>query len=136
MPHSAASDWSRSSVISLVGWLCFLSAIGLYGLLATSVAQRTDEIGIRIALGARRGAIIGMILREALRLLGTGMVLGLAVLFVVARFFQSMLYGVSRFDSMMTILTLVLFCGVTILAALLPARRAASVDPIQALRTE
>ena len=77
-----------------------------------------------------------MILREALRLLGTGIVLGVAVLFVAVRFFQSILYGVSRFNSMMTILILVLFCGVTILAALLPARRAASVDPIQALRAE
>ena len=118
------------------GLALFLSAIGLYGLLASSVAQRTAEIGVRMALGARRTSVLRMILREALGLLIAGAVLGGATLIFAVRFIQNMLFGVSAFDPITLTLTLVLLCLVTFSAALPPALRAASVDPIEALRAE
>ena len=118
------------------GLALFLSALGLYGLLSSSIAQRTGEIGVRIALGAQRGAILRMILFEALRLLGTGVVLGIFALVVALQFVQSMLYGISMFDPLTLFATAALLTAVTLFAAFLPALRAASVDPIQALRAE
>jgi predicted permease len=114
----------------------FLSALGLYGLLSSSVSQRTAEIGVRIALGAERGTVLRMILSEALRLLGAGVLLGAVVLFFAVRFIKGMLYGVSAFDPVTLVATLVLLTIVTLFAAMLPALRAASVDPIEALRAE
>jgi predicted permease len=105
----------------------FLSAIGLYGLLSSSVAQRTGEIGVRIALGARRGQILRLFLREALGLLGAGVVLGGLALLVGIRLLRGMLFGVSSVDSTTLVATLLLLTVVVLLAALLPARRAASV---------
>lgn len=118
------------------GLALFLSAIGLHGLLSSSVAQRTSEIGIRIALGAQRRTVLQMILSDALRLLGIGVLLGAIALFFAVRFVQNMLYGISAFDPVTLIGTVVLLAAVTLFAAFLPARRAASVDPMQALRTE
>lgn len=118
------------------GLALFLSAIGLYGLLSSSVAQRTGEIGVRIALGAQRGSVLRMILYDALRLLGVGILLGAVVLFVTVRFVQNMLYGVSAFDPVTLTATVAILVAVTLLAALLPAHRASTVDPIQALRAE
>ncbi|MGA8595998.1 MAG: ABC transporter permease [Bryobacteraceae bacterium] len=118
------------------GLALFLSALGLYGLLASSVAQRTGEIGIRIALGAQRRNVLRMILSEAFGLLGVGLLLGAAVLFFAIRFVQNMLFGVSAFDPITLAATLALLITVTLLASLPPALRAASVDPVQALRAE
>ena len=118
------------------GLALFLSAIGLYGLLSSSVAQRTGEIGVRIALGAQRGAVLRMVLYDALRLLGVGILLGVIILFVAVRFVQNMLYGVSGFDPVTLTATVAILVAVTLLAALLPAHRASTVDPIQALRAE
>lgn len=118
------------------GLALFLSALGLYGLLSSSVLQRTGEIGIRIALGARRGRILRMILSEALGLLGAGLLLGGVALVVAVRFIQNMLFGVSAFDPITLAGTLALLILVTFVAAALPALRAASVDPIEALRAE
>lgn len=114
----------------------FLSALGLYGLLSSSVAQRTAEIGMRIALGAERRAVLRMILSEALRLLGAGVFLGAALLFFVLRLVNSMLYEVSAFDPLTLLGTLALLTVVTLLAGSFPALRAASVDPVEALRAE
>ena len=114
----------------------FLSALGLYGLLSSSVAQRTGEIGVRIALGAERLGVVRMILSEALRLLGTGVLLGTVVLLFAVRFVTSMLYGVSAFDPLTVVGTLAVLVAVAFLAAMLPAVRAASVEPIDALRAE
>ena len=118
------------------GLALFLSALGLYGLLSSSVLQRTGEIGVRIALGARRGRILRMILSEALALLGAGLLLGGVALVVAVRFIQNMLFGVSAFDPITLAGTLALLILVTFVAAALPALRAASVDPIEALRAE
>ena len=114
----------------------FLSAIGLYGLLSSSVAQRTGEIGVRIALGAERGTVLRMILREALGLLGLGVVLGAAGLVFAVRFVQSMLFGLSAFDPATLLGTAAVLTLVTLFAGLVPAIHAASVDPMRALRIE
>jgi ABC-type antimicrobial peptide transport system permease subunit len=118
------------------GLALFLSAIGLYGLLASSVAQRTSEIGIRLALGAQRSEVVRMILYEALRLLAAGIVLGAVALLFVVRFVRDMLYGVSAFNPATLAGTVALLAAVAFLAALVPARRAASLDPMEALRLE
>ena len=113
-----------------------LSAIGLYGLLSSSVTQRSNEIGVRVALGATRGMVLRIVLKEALRLLGWGLLLGVIALFFTTRFVVAMLHGVSAYDP----LTLAFVAGtlaiVTILAAMPPALRAAGLDPIEALRAE
>jgi len=113
-----------------------LSALGLYGLLSASVTQRSNEIGVRVALGATRGMVLRMVLKEALRLLGWGLLLGTIALFFTTRFVVAMLHGVSAHDP----LTLTVVAGtlviVTILAAMPPALRAARLDPIEALRAE
>jgi predicted permease len=113
-----------------------LSALGLYGLLSASVMQRRSEIGVRVALGATRGMVLLMILSEALGLLCWGMLLGAVGLFFATRFVVAMLHDISVYDP----LTLAGVAGtlviVTILAALVPALRAARLDPIETLRAE
>jgi predicted permease len=114
----------------------FLSAIGLYGMLSSSVTQRTGEIGVRVALGASRGSVIRLILMDAARLVAIGVVLGGVALIFTVRSVEHMLYGVSAFDPVTMVAAVVLLTGVAMTAAWLPARRAASVDPLQAMRTE
>jgi predicted permease len=113
-----------------------LSALGLYGLLSAGLAQRTSELGVRMALGATRGMVLRMVLREAFGLLALGLLLGAIALLFTVRFVSAMLYGVSAYDPS----TLVGVAGtlviVTILAAMVPALRAATTDPIEALRAE
>jgi predicted permease len=118
------------------GLALFLSAIGLYGLLSSSVVQRTGEIGVRIALGARRSQVLRMVLKEALGLLTIGVLMGGAVLLVAIRFLRGMLFGVLSIDPVILFATLVLLTMVVILAAAMPAMRAASINPIEALRAE
>jgi ABC-type antimicrobial peptide transport system permease subunit len=118
------------------GLALFLSALGLYGLLSSSVVQRTGEIGVRIALGARRGRVLRMILSDALGLVGVGVLIGGLALVFAVRFIENMLFGVSAFDPITLGGTLALLIAVTLLAAAFPALRAASVDPIEALRAE
>jgi predicted permease len=118
------------------GLALFLSAIGLYGLLASSVEQRGGEIGVRMALGAQRGTVLRMILKEALALVAAGVILGGVALFFAVRFIQNMLFGVSAFDPASLALTVLLLAAVALAAALPPALRAASVDPMVALRAE
>ncbi|MGP8187652.1 MAG: ABC transporter permease [Terracidiphilus sp.] len=113
-----------------------LAAVGLYGVIAYTTRQRTHEIGIRMALGASRGEVSGQVLRQGLRLTLAGLAAGLAASLVFARFLRGVLFGVGAND----VLTFVLVPAVLLLVALaacyLPARRAASIDPMQALRTE
>lgn len=113
-----------------------LSAIGLYGVLASSVAQRTAEIAVRMALGAHRGGVLWLVLSDALRLVGTGVLLGGVILFFGVRFVRDMLYGVSAFDPMTLAATVAVLLGVTLAAGIVPAVRAASVDPMQSLRAD
>jgi predicted permease len=114
----------------------FLSGLGLYGMLSSSVAQRTGEIGVRMALGAKRGRVLSMILSEALGLLAAGLVLGAIALMIATRFVEGMLYGVSVFDPIRLAAITAVLALVAIVAGLLPALRAASIDPILALRAE
>jgi len=113
-----------------------LSGLGLYGLLAASVMQRRGEIGVRMALGASPGNVLRMILSEALGLLGLGMILGAISLFFALRFVTAMLYNVSAYDPVTLVGVAGTLTAVAILAALVPALRAARLNPIETLRSE
>jgi predicted permease len=113
-----------------------LAAIGLYGVLSYSTAQRTREIGIRMAMGARRSGVVRLVLQDVLRIAGISIVLMLPVSLLLARMLRSQLYGVSVADPWALIVGTLLVGTVALLSALLPARRAASIEPMQALRSE
>jgi ABC-type antimicrobial peptide transport system permease subunit len=113
-----------------------LSAIGLYGVIAYGVAQRTRELGMRIALGAMQRDVLGMVVRQGLRLSVIGIVIGFAGAAAATRAMQSMLFDVSPLDPATFAAVGLLIVGVSLLASWLPARRAARVDPIAALRAE
>jgi predicted permease len=113
-----------------------LAAVGLYGVLAYSTEQRTREIGVRLALGSRRSAVIFLVVREMALIAGIGVVVALPSVVGLAQLFRTQLYGVTTFDPI-TLGGAVFLTGVmVILAAALPARRAATVQPMQALRNE
>jgi putative ABC transport system permease protein len=111
-----------------------LAAIGIYGLLAYSVAQRRHELGIRPALGARRDDILRLVVRQGLALAVSGIAIGLAAAPFLTRLLASMLFGVGVRDLATFALAPLLFLSLAFLASYLPARRAANVDPIEALR--
>ena len=113
-----------------------LSAVGLYGVLAYTVARRTGEIGIRMALGARHAQVMRLVLGQSLALTGVGIVLGLSGAAVVTRSLAGMFFGLSSFDPMTFITASVVFAAVAMLASYVPARRATKVDPLVALRHE
>ncbi len=113
-----------------------LAALGLYGVISYSVAQRTQEIGIRMTLGAGRGAVLGMILKQGLRLALTGVGIGLTGGLLLSRTMGSLLYGVKGDDPLTYAALSVLLLSVAALSAWLPARRATRVDPMVALRGE
>jgi predicted permease len=113
-----------------------LAAIGIYGIMAYTVARRTSEIGIRMALGARTGQVIRMVLHEAWWMAAAGVVLGMVAALWLARFVGAMLYGLRPADPLTLAAAAVLLAGISLLAAAGPARRAAHVDPIRALRHE
>jgi putative ABC transport system permease protein len=118
------------------GTALLLTAIGLYGTLAYNVSQRSREIGIRMALGARQRDVLTMVLREGMILLGVGTLAGLAGAFALTRLFRSLLFGVTATDPLTYILVPMLLAAVALVACLIPARRAARVDPMVALRSE
>ena len=113
-----------------------MALVGLYGLMAYSVNRRTREVGIRMALGAQRSNVLLLVLKNAGLLLGTGLALGVACVWVTTRAIRSFLFGVSAHDPVTTfgVCALLLVCG--LLAAFMPARRAASINPTEALRAE
>jgi putative ABC transport system permease protein len=113
-----------------------LAAIGVYGVMAYSVSQRTREIGIRTAIGAAQADILRLVLREGLLMTVVGLGLGLAGAAVLTRYFESLLFGVSPLDPLTFVAAAVLFGAVATLAALIPARRATRVNPLVALRVE
>jgi predicted permease len=113
-----------------------LAAIGIYGVLAYSVVQRTQEIGVRMALGAGRADVVGLVVRRGAWLTTAGLALGLAGAAALSRFLAGLLYGVTPLDLSTYAAVAVAFAMVALAAAYLPARRAAQVDPLAALRVE
>ncbi len=131
---------SRRAMAILVGIFAstalLLAVVGTYGVMAYSVSERTSEIGIRMALGAQRGDMFTLVLKQAFGLLLIGLLLGLGVSAALAGVLQSQLFGVSAGDPITLTAVSILMAGVALVACYLPARRAASVDPMVALRYE
>ena len=113
-----------------------LAAVGIFGVMSFVVAQRTHDIGLRMALGAGRGRVLAEILREGMGTALVGVVVGTAGAYAVGRAMQGMVYGVGTFDLTAFSVVVVTLLGSALLACLVPARRAASVDPMVALRQE
>jgi ABC-type antimicrobial peptide transport system permease subunit len=113
-----------------------LGIVGIYGVIAYAVSQRTRDIGIRIAVGAQRGELLGMFVRQGLLLAGIGAALGLAAAAGLTRLMSSLLFGVTALDPLTYGVVSALLLIVAAVASYIPARRAASVDPALVLRAE
>ena len=113
-----------------------LAAAGIYGVVSYAVSQRTQEIGIRMALGAQPSQVLGEVLRSGMLLAGLGVAIGLAVAFWAVRLLQGLLFGVSPRDPIVFMAVAAVVAGVALLANLIPARRASAIDPMRALRFE
>ena len=113
-----------------------LAAVGIYGVLAFSVNQRRREIGIRVALGAQKFEVLGLVLRQGMGLTFVGILIGLAGAFAVARLMSAFLFETAPFDPVTFVTVAFILTIVSFAACWLPARRAANIDPMEALRTE
>jgi predicted permease len=113
-----------------------LAGIGIYGVMAASVAQRTREIGIHVALGARRSQVMALVIGQSVVLVAVGLTLGLVGAAAVTRYLEGMLFGLTPLDPATFVVVSVLFAGVAMVAAYVPVRRATTVDPLVALRYE
>jgi ABC-type antimicrobial peptide transport system permease subunit len=113
-----------------------LASLGVAGVVAFGVSQRVREIGVRIALGARGGDVVGLVVRDALKLVGIGVIAGLLLALPLALLVRGFLYGLSPFDPLAFGGATAVFALVALVASWLPARRAAGVDPMVALRAE
>jgi len=130
----ASRRFSANLVAGFAGGALLLASIGIYGLLAYMVGQRSREIGLRMALGAQRGDILKLFLRKGVALAGVGIVAGVVVSASTARMMASLLYGVRPHDPAVFLIVPLLLFAVAVLASYLPARRATKVDPMIALR--
>jgi predicted permease len=139
--NSLSSERMIASLSAVFGFLAtLLATIGLYGVMAYAVARRTREIGIRMALGAEKGNVIWMVMREVLVLVGVGVAAGVPAAYAIARisghWISGMLFGLSATDPVIIALAAFSMASVALLAGFFPARRASQVDPIVALRYE
>jgi ABC-type antimicrobial peptide transport system permease subunit len=137
LSRSTATESFHTLVLTIFGCAALLlAAIGIYGLMAYSVAQRTQEIGIRMALGAESSQIRTMVVYQGLRPALAGVVCGLAAAFGLTRLIASFLFGVKTWDPLVFFVVPILLVGVALVAVCLPAIRASRVDPVDALRNE
>jgi ABC-type antimicrobial peptide transport system permease subunit len=135
--QSLQGEQTQATLLGSAGLLALLLAsVGLYGVMAYTVAQRTREIGIRMALGASRGDVMRLVLKQGVALVSTGAVIGLGVAFGVTRIIASSLFGVTPVDPITFVATSALLIVVSLAASYLPARRATKVNPLIALRYE
>ena len=111
-----------------------IAGLGIYGVVSCSVSQRTRELGIRLALGARRGNVLSMVILQGMKLSAIGLAIGVAGGLVLLKIMQRFLYEVSAIDLSTYICVMLLLAGTALAACYLPARRAAGVDPVEALR--
>jgi hypothetical protein len=124
-------------VFSMLGWLAFvLAAVGLYGLLAQSVAERRREFGIRMAIGSGRAHIFALVIRQAMWIGALGTVLGIGLAFLGSRLVETQLYGLTRLDPAVYAVAAASLAAVVLLAGLWPARTATRIEPVEALRVE
>jgi ABC-type antimicrobial peptide transport system permease subunit len=135
--HLIAHDELISTLTSIFSVLALLlAAIGLYGVMSYNVTRRTNEIGIRLALGAQGGSVLWMIMGESLLLLGIGVGLGLPLAMLATRIIKQQLFAMEAIDPVSFAAALLVVSLMTALASWVPARRAAKVDPVNALRCE
>jgi putative ABC transport system permease protein len=133
---TARNDFNMTLLTIFASVALLLAAIGIYGLMAYSVQQRTQEIGVRMALGANPHQVRSMVVLQGMRLNLIGVIIGVVASLALARLMKSMLFGVQPWDPATIVVVVILLTFVTLLAAYLPARRASRVDPIVALRYE
>jgi putative ABC transport system permease protein len=137
MSKSIAQPRLNAMLVGLFALIALLlAAAGIFGVMSYSVTQRTQEIGIRLALGAQRYDVLRLIVLQGMRFVGAGIVLGLIGVFLCTRLLQSLLFGIGATDLRTMLAVTVILTAVAFIACLLPARRATLVDPIQALRAE
>jgi ABC-type antimicrobial peptide transport system permease subunit len=113
-----------------------LACVGLYGILTFAIQERRRAIGVRMALGASKGSVLRLIVREGMTVVGVGLLIGLAAALITGRAIGAMLYNVAPTDPASLLVAAALLCGVALAACYMPARRATGVDPLNALRHE
>jgi ABC-type antimicrobial peptide transport system permease subunit len=133
---TANQDFNTLALTIFAGTALLLAVIGIYGLTSYSVEQRTQEIGIRLALGAQPGAVRSMVVVQGMRLAIIGVLIGVAAAFGLTKLIASLLYGVQARDPVVFVSVAILLTVASLLAVWFPARRATRVDPVNALRCE
>ena len=123
-------------VLSFAGAACLLALVGIYGVMAFVVAERTREIGVRMALGAKQGGVLRFVLGQGMRLTLAGIIIGVVGALAATRVIRSMLFGIGATDPLTYLVVVLALAAVAMLACFIPARRASRVDPLVALRTE
>jgi ABC-type antimicrobial peptide transport system permease subunit len=141
MEHVVAGAVARQRFSMLLlavfaGVALVLAGVGIYGVMSYTVAQQTREIGIRMALGAQRGDVLKMTVKQGLRLVGLGLAIGLVAAFVLTRVMATLLFGISATDPLTFISISLVLLAVAIFASYIPALRATKVDPMVALRAQ
>ena len=141
LDYQVAGNFSQEKLIARLtlmfgGLALVLASVGLYGITSYQVARRTSEIGLRMALGADRGNVVRLVMRGALSLVGLGLLIGVPVALVGARFMADQLYGVKAYDPMSLLAAIAILAVAAMAAGFIPARKASRIEPMNALRTD